>query len=137
MNWFIILLGFLGADTEPSYALIMDDMPTHSQSACAEQARPMSNTLIANQRKTYPDLEGHWVCANDKANLSTTEMNYGWYPVWMGYKGSNTWASVSFLGPAHYLDKYKCYRDADRDTGKLSPQYAWEFLCVQPISGAR
>jgi len=137
MNWFIVLLGFLGTDIEPSYALIMDDMPTRNQSACAVQAKPISDTLIANQKKTFADLQGYWVCANDKAGLSLTESNTGWYPIWMGYEGDNTWASVAYLGPERYLDKSRCYREAKQDGASYNIRYVWEFLCVQPISGAR
>jgi hypothetical protein len=133
MNWFIILIGFLGADTEPSYALIMDTWnPSTNMSQCARHAEAMHPDFVAARTVNFPDLEAHWVCAYDQ----TPAVGPGWRTLWIGYKGSNDWASTALIESERFMSYSQCFRDTLVANPPTRGKYTWEFLCVEPISEA-
>ncbi len=133
--WYMIFIGFLGSDVQPSYALILDDVPLPAQAACAKRAEGANTEFVRNQKIAFPSLEGFWVCATDKKSLSLTEANIGWRLVWTGYKENNDWATTAIITSTRYMTEQECYRA----TGLVHPpthlNLTWEALCAEPITG--
>jgi len=135
VTWYMIFIGFLGNDINPSYSLILDDVPMLTQTSCAKRAEPTNATYIQSQLREYPDLEGFWVCAADKVGLSRTETNTGWHIVWTGYEGDNSWATVALIAPKRYMAEQDCYRALASAPSPKNKKLTWENLCAEPITG--
>lgn len=134
-TWYMIFIGFLGSDVQPSYALILDDVPLPAQAVCAKRAEGANKEFVRSQRAAYPDLEGFWICATDKKGLSLTEANTGWRLVWTGYEGNNDWATTAIITSTRYMTEQECYRATGLARAPNYPKLTWETLCAEPITG--